>query len=76
LDEPTQGIDVGVRRALYALLRRVVAEQNRTVLVTSSDPEEICAVADRALVLVRGRIVRELSGPDLTEESLISAAHL
>jgi ABC-type sugar transport system ATPase subunit len=76
LDEPTQGIDVGVRRELYALLRRVVAEQTRTVLVTSSDPEEICAVADRALVLVRGRIVRELSGPDLTEESLISAAHL
>ena len=76
LDEPTQGIDVGVRGELYALLREAVSKGDRTVLITSSDPEEVVAVADRALILVRGRIVHELSRGELSEASLIAAGHL
>lgn len=76
LDEPTQGIDVGVRRELYELLRAVVEDGSRTVLITSSDPEEIVAVADRALVLRQGRIAAEFTGAGVTEDALIGAAHL
>jgi ABC-type sugar transport system ATPase subunit len=76
LDEPTQGIDVGVRRELYTQLRRVVRDDDKTILITSSDPEEVASVADRALILVRGRIAAEIPKEALSEEALLAAIHL
>jgi ribose transport system ATP-binding protein len=75
LDEPTQGIDVGARADLYELVRRFAAEAGRAVLFTSSDPEEVEALADRVLVLVRGGIVAELRGEDITSERMLDLAH-
>jgi ABC-type sugar transport system ATPase subunit len=74
LDEPTQGIDIGTRTDLYRILRGFVAADNRGVLLTSSDPEETIAVADRVYVLYRGRVVDVLEGPDVDEHSLLSLA--
>ena len=45
------------------------------VLFTSSDPEEVEALADRAVVLARGRIVAELRGDDIASKNLLDLAH-
>ena len=69
LDEPTQGVDVGTKPEIYALLRQV-ANRGATVIVCSTDSEEIVEVSDRAIVLSRGRIHAELSGGALTMDRL------
>ena len=75
MDEPTQGIDVGARRDLYELVRRLAHGDGKSVLITSSDPEETLSLADRVLVLRRGRIVAELAPRDLSEQRILSVAH-
>ena len=75
LDEPTQGIDVGARRDLYELVRRLAHEDGKSILFTSSDPEETLSLADRVLVLRRGRIVAELEPEGLSEQWILSIAH-
>jgi ABC-type sugar transport system ATPase subunit len=75
LDEPTQGVDVGARQEIYQVVSTLAAERGTAVLFASSDPEEIVALADRCLIVSGGRIVGELTGPDLTEQALLSAAH-
>ncbi|HUY52567.1 MAG TPA: sugar ABC transporter ATP-binding protein [Streptosporangiaceae bacterium] len=76
LDEPTQGIDVGVRNELYSLLRGVVAAHGKAVLITSSDPEEVVSVADRALILTRGKTVAEIPRAQLSEQALLAAINV
>ena len=44
------------------------------MLLASSDPEEVVQLSDRAAVMVRGRITRELGGADLTASQLVAAA--
>ncbi|WDV56267.1 sugar ABC transporter ATP-binding protein [Streptomyces coeruleorubidus] len=75
LDEPTQGVDVGARQEIYRVVSGLAAERGTAVLFASSDPEEIVALADRCLIVARGRIVGELSGAGLTEQALLSAVH-
>jgi ribose transport system ATP-binding protein len=65
LDEPTQGVDVGTKPEIYALLRRV-AQNGAAVIVCSTDSEELAEVCDRVVVLARGYRSAELSGPALT----------
>jgi ribose transport system ATP-binding protein len=75
MDEPTQGIDVGARRDLYELVRRLAHEEGKAIIFTSSDPEETLSLADRVLVLRRGRIVAELAPEGLSEQRILSIAH-
>ncbi|MFJ9567010.1 ATP-binding cassette domain-containing protein [Streptomyces fuscichromogenes] len=75
LDEPTQGVDVGARQEIYRVVASLAADRGTAVLFASSDPEEVVALADRALVVAGGRVVGELSGSDLTEQALLSAVH-
>lgn len=72
-DEPTRGVDVGARRAIYDILAGFAAE-GRGVLIISSDAEEVLGIAHRILVMRGGRIVAELDGRTATEEDLVSAA--
>ena len=69
LDEPTQGVDVGTKPEIYALLRDV-ASQGAAIIVCSTDSEEIVEVSTRALVLSAGRIHSELFGSTLTIDRL------
>jgi ribose transport system ATP-binding protein len=73
LDDPTAGVDVGARRALYDL---IAAEAGRgtAVVICSSDTEDILSVSDRAVVIHRGHVVGELQGEELTESNLIWAS--
>ena len=62
LDEPTLGLDPVGARDLRAFLRDdVVRAAGRTALVCSNDPNEARALADRVLMLERGRLAREVS---------------
>jgi rhamnose transport system ATP-binding protein len=72
-DEPTSGIDVAAKRAIYELLAKLAAD-GVAVLMISSELEEILGLADRVLVMRKGRIVAELVGAEATEEACMSAA--
>ncbi|MBB3236702.1 sugar ABC transporter ATP-binding protein [Phyllobacterium endophyticum] len=74
LDEPTQGVDIGARRDLYALLRSFVDVPGRAIVFASSDPEELIALADRVLILSAGKIVASVN-PRVGEQALIALAH-
>jgi ABC-type sugar transport system ATPase subunit len=72
-DEPTRGVDVGAKRAIYDLLVRL-ASDGMGVLLISSEVEEILGLAHRVLVMSRGRIVTELRGDEMTESAILAAA--
>lgn len=72
-DEPTRGVDVGSRRAIYDLIVEQAA-QGIGVLVISSDIEEVLGLAHRVLVIRAGQIVGEFAGDAMTEENIITAA--
>jgi ribose transport system ATP-binding protein len=73
LVEPTRGVDVGARADIYRALRDM-ASNGAALLVATSDYEEVVQLADRAVVMVRGRITRELGGDEITTEALTDAA--
>ncbi len=72
LDEPTRGIDVGAKREIQALVRRL-ADDGLGVLLISSELEELVADTDRVVVLRDGRSVAELSGSRIEEPAILAA---
>jgi ABC-type sugar transport system ATPase subunit len=58
-DEPTRGIDVGAKREVYALLN-ALAKEGKAILFISSQLPELFGVADRILVMRRGRLAGNL----------------
>jgi rhamnose transport system ATP-binding protein len=72
-DEPTRGVDVGSKRAIYDLLTEM-AESGMGVIVISSDLEEVLGLAHRILVMRHGRIITELSGDRMNEQTVLAAA--
>lgn len=72
-DEPTRGVDVGAKRAIYELLTSLTGD-GMGVLLISSDVEEILGLAHRVLVMRGGRVAAELTGDDVTEAAILGAA--
>ena len=72
-EDPTAGVDVGAKAEIYHLLYQALAS-GMGVLVVSTDFEEIASICHRAIVFSRGLPVAELSGVELSTESLIQAA--
>ncbi|HEX8102876.1 MAG TPA: sugar ABC transporter ATP-binding protein, partial [Solirubrobacteraceae bacterium] len=70
-DEPTAGIDVGAKAEIYDVILDL-ARDGAAVVVFSSDFDEIRALADRVLVLKRGRVAGELAAGELDDEQLLS----
>jgi ABC-type sugar transport system ATPase subunit len=73
-DEPTRGVDIGAKRAIYELLVELASEQNMGVLVISSELEEVIGLAHRVIVMRQGAAVGELSGVDMTEANVLRLA--
>jgi len=72
-DEPTRGIDVGAKRDIYEVLVGLAAGGMAVILI-SEEAEEILGLSHRVLVMRHGRLVAELTGPDMTEEAIVGAA--
>lgn len=77
-DEPTHGVDVGAKLAIYQLITSL-AKEGLAVLLISSELEEVMGLAHRVLVLRQGRIVAEFKDSldeqsSLTEDAIMRAA--
>ena len=72
-EDPTSGVDVGAKAEIYRLIAKAL-ENNLTVIVVSTDFEEVAHICHRALVFSRGHISAEIMGKNLTTQNLIHAA--
>jgi ribose transport system ATP-binding protein len=73
VDEPTRGVDVGAKAEIYALLRELAAA-GVTIVMISSDMEEVLHMSDRVAVMHEGRITGVLDRADCTEARVMSLA--
>lgn len=72
LDDPTRGVDVGAKREIYLLIRRLAAE-GRIVLFRSTELPELVGLADRILVFYRGRLALDLDGTAVSDHQVLHA---
>jgi ABC-type sugar transport system ATPase subunit len=73
LDEPTRGVDVGARDEVHRLLLDQAA-RGKAVVVASSDLDELLALADRIVVLARGRVTASFTRGAWSAEAVMAAA--
>ena len=73
LNEPTRGVDVGAKAEIYAQIDHLAAEGMGIVFITSEVPEVI-GMADRVLVINKGRIASELQVEECSQEKLLAVA--
>ena len=73
LDEPTRGIDVGAKSEIYQIMNELT-EQGVSIIMISSDMEEIMGMSDRILVMCEGRISGELHKGEYTQEKILEYA--
>lgn len=73
LDEPTRGIDAAARCDVYAIIEQL-RSQGLAILLISSDMEEIIELSDRALTMYCGRINKEFSKDEITQDALMAAS--
>jgi ABC-type sugar transport system ATPase subunit len=74
LDDPTRGVDVGAKREIYALIRRISAD-GRIVLFSSTELSELAGLCDRIIVLYRGGIAGEIKGSEIDGRALLHAVN-
>ena len=72
LDEPTRGIDVGAHAEVLRLINEMVAS-GMSLLVISSELEELVTVSDRVIVVRDRKHVAELTGEDITTDAIVRA---
>jgi ABC-type sugar transport system ATPase subunit len=70
LDEPTRGIDVGAKAEVYATIRSL-AQSGMSMVVVSSELEELVENCDRILVVSQGRLIGELDGLTATTDRIL-----
>jgi ABC-type sugar transport system ATPase subunit len=72
LDDPTRGVDVGAKREIYLLIRQL-AESGRIVIFRSTELPELVGLADRIVILYRGRVAGEVPGGAIDGTALLHA---
>jgi ribose transport system ATP-binding protein len=72
--DPTRGIDIRTKHQIYPLLREL-AEAGASVLLYTSELNEIQLACDRVIVIFGGEVVAEMGAPDADEGTLLRAAH-
>jgi len=73
LDEPTRGVDVAAKADIYRLMREWV-RQGISILLTTSELEELLLLSDRILVMHRGRVAAEFAQGEVTKDGILAAA--
>ena len=70
LDEPTRGIDVHAKEEIYRLIDQI-ANEGVSIMLISSEIEEIIGMSDRVIIMSKGRVVRELEDDEITSSNII-----
>jgi rhamnose transport system ATP-binding protein len=73
LDEPTQGIDVGAKSEIHALMSEL-AGQGVAILMISSELPEVLGMSDRIAVMRGGTIVQTMARAEATQEKILGLA--
>ena len=73
LDEPTKGVDVGAKAAIYEIINELTA-QGYGVLMVSSEMPEVLGMSDRIIVMCEGRITATFNREEATQELILEAA--
>jgi ABC-type sugar transport system ATPase subunit len=73
LDDPTKGVDIHSRHEIHNILRQCAREASMTIIYSSSENEELLAIADRIYVFYEGKVSGVLSGSTKTLERLVAA---
>jgi ribose transport system ATP-binding protein len=73
IDEPTRGVDIGTKEQIYRFIA-VLAEQGLSVIVISSEMQELIGLCHRVIVMRNGRIAGEVAQADLSEDSIVYLA--
>jgi len=73
IDEPTRGVDVGAKHAIYRIID-ALARNGMGVLLISSEIEEVLGLSDRILVMRNGRLAGEFNSAEVGEDVILRAA--
>ena len=74
MDEPSRGIDIGAKTEVFDIINQY-AERGLSIIVVSSELQEIVSIADRVLVLSNGLKTGEFSGDEIQEDTLVLASY-
>lgn len=72
-DEPTRGIDIGAKSEIYNLMNALIA-QGKSIIMISSEMQELLSMSDRIIVMCEGSITGELDIADASQESIMALA--
>lgn len=75
MDEPTRGIDVGAKREIFDIMSQLVTD-GLGIIFVSTELKEVMAMADRILVMSKGKITAELNRSEATEQALVEASSI
>jgi methyl-galactoside transport system ATP-binding protein len=73
MDEPTRGIDVGAKYEIYTIIAEL-ARQGKSIIMISSEMQELIGMADRIMVMCDGRVTGFVEGEDINEEAIMELA--
>jgi D-xylose transport system ATP-binding protein len=73
LDDPTRGVDIGARLETHRIMDEL-AREGHSIIMISSDAEEVLTICDRVLVMQRGQLVGNFSAAELDGERLVHIA--
>jgi methyl-galactoside transport system ATP-binding protein len=73
MDEPTRGIDVGAKYEIYTIIADLAAS-GRSVIMISSEMQELIGMADRIMVMCDGAVTGFVEGKDMNEEKIMELA--
>ena len=73
MDEPTRGIDVGAKYEIYCIIGDL-ARQGKSIIMISSEMDELIGVADRIMVMCDGRVTGFAESEDMNEERIMELA--
>lgn len=73
IDEPTRGVDIGTKQQIYRFIAEL-AENGLSIIVISSEMQELIGLCHRVIVMRNGRVVGEVAQVDLSEDSIVYLA--
>lgn len=72
-DEPTQGIDIGAKDEIYSIMKEI-AHQGTSIIMATSEIEELLTVCDRVLIMFEGKLIKEFTQPAESKNDIMNIA--